>query len=165
MLSPQKRNPVWSGCITWVIILFTHLAKIVVNIRRSQFNKEMGLYDWQSVGSLPSLCMTIIVASFQEGARVPDSRQQWYACANRREIISLNSLINPSGPGILLYLSTEITSSISLIGLSNSFSLYQLTLLVLFFEGRISILHHQCMSRNSCIRFYKNVWKETRYLI
>lgn len=44
----------------------------VGSMRRSPFSNNVGQYDWHSVGSLPSFCITTTVASFQEGAMIPN---------------------------------------------------------------------------------------------
>lgn len=57
-------KPVWSGLINLLMIFWSLLAIIALNIfALSLPNKLIGIYEAQCVGSFPSLCMTEMTAS------------------------------------------------------------------------------------------------------
>lgn len=69
-------NPVWSGFISCGIIFASLEASIEDRSLWSVFNRLIGRYDEQSVGFLPGLYGTVIIAEFHVVAHVSLSSAQ-----------------------------------------------------------------------------------------
>jgi hypothetical protein len=111
-------KPTW---LWWVIILmcsWIHLARILLSIFSSMFIRETGPKFSFFIWSVYGLCISIIVAAYNELGSVPSVSIFWNSLKSIGIKYSLNvwenSALNTSGSGLFLVERLLRTASISL---------------------------------------------------